>query len=78
MLEADPLEDESESLCCGTLLTWAWRRDCRIMNTDIDESDSIMVDPGGDVRKRGAGLPVSPDPAGAAASTKVGKAPVIQ
>jgi hypothetical protein len=47
------------------------------MNTDADESDCIVVDPGGgDVRTRGAGLPASPDPASAAASAEVGKAAV--
>jgi hypothetical protein len=47
------------------------------MNTDTDESDCIVVDPGGgDVGRRGAGLPASPDPAGAAASAEVGKAAV--
>jgi hypothetical protein len=48
------------------------------MNIEIDESDRIVVDPvGGDVGKRGAGLPSFPDSASsAAARVEVGKAAV--
>jgi hypothetical protein len=47
------------------------------MNTDTDGSDCIVVDAGGgDVGRRGVGLPASLDPAGAAASAEVGKAAV--
>jgi hypothetical protein len=66
------------SLCCAhhyaSSATGGMGHD---MNTDTDQSDCIVVDPGGgDVGRRGAGLPASPDPTGAAASAEVGKVAV--
>jgi hypothetical protein len=43
--------------------TYAPRNQENDMKTDTNESNCIVADPGGgDVGKRGAGLPASPDP----------------